>query len=61
MNANKTTNIPVRVTEEEKEEFRQVCEELYSTPSAEIYKFIKAKIKQHKGSKILANNLRRKA
>jgi len=45
--ANKESIINVRVTEEERKEFKQICEDLFSTPSSEIYKFIKSKIKQH--------------
>ncbi len=51
---------PTRVEEEVKEAFFQACKDNDTTPSAEIYKFVKQYIKRKQGSKILLSDLHNK-
>lgn len=52
--------INFKVEEEVKKEFETLCEENFTTPSQELYKFVRQFNKRNKGSKILLAQLKQK-
>lgn len=53
--------IPVRVEEEVKEAFEKACADNFTTPSAELYKFVRQYIKRNQSKPISLNQIRRKS
>lgn len=52
--------INVKAEEEVKEAFEKACEDNFTNPSAELYKFIRQYIKRSQGSKVLLSDLKHK-
>ena len=52
--------INFKVEEEVKVEFEALCEENFTNPSQELYKFVRQYIQRNKGSKVLLAGLHNK-
>ena len=52
--------INFKAEEEVKAEFETLCDENFTTPSQELYKFVRLYIKRNKGSKVLLADLHNK-
>ena len=50
--------INFKAEEEVKIEFETLCAEAFTTPSQELYKFVRQFIKRNRGSKILLSDLK---
>lgn len=53
--------INVKVEEEIKVQFEELCKENFSNPSQELYKFIRNYIKRNEGSRILLSDIHKKS
>lgn len=53
--------INCKVEEEVRKDFFKACEDNFTTPSAELYKFIRQYTKRNQGQKILLSDLGKKS